>query len=170
MRRYSSSWVALGREQTGFRYEVIDLKNWPLPMDDEPALPAITAKGRYAQVHTNAWSEKIISAGAVIFVTPQYNWGYPAALKNAIDHLYGEWRDKAAVIVTYGGHGGTKCAEQLQQVADAVKLRLVPTKPALLLPEKVIREGATLDPKRDFNRHVASVELAFAELTDFMAQ
>lgn len=104
----------------------------------------------------------------MIFVIPQYNWGYPAALKNAIDHLYREWRDKPAVIVTYGGHGGTKCSEQLRQVASAVKLRLVPTAPAIVLPEAVIREGAALDPNRDFSQHVASVQSAIADLVDLL--
>ncbi len=161
-----AEWIAqLGRARTDFRYEVIDLADWALPMDDEPAIPAT---GRYAQAHTRAWSDKISSADAVIFVTPQYNWGYPAALKNAIDHLYREWRDKPAVIVTYGGHGGTKCSEQLRQVAGAVKLRLVPTAPALVLPEAVIREGAALDPNRDFSQHVASVQGAIADLVDLL--
>ena len=157
-----AEWIAqLGRVHTDFRYEVIDLGDWPLPMDDEPAIPAT---GRYVQTHTRAWSEKISGADAVIFVTPQYNWGYPAVLKNAIDHLYLEWRDKPAVIVTYGGHGGTKCSEQLRQVAGAVKLRLAPITPALVLPDAVIREGAALDPNRDFNQHLTSVQSAFAEL------
>jgi NAD(P)H-dependent FMN reductase len=161
-----SEWIVqLGRQRTGFRYEIIDLAEWSLPMDDEPAIPAT---GRYSQAHTRAWSEKISSAGALIFVTPQYNWGYPAVLKNAIDHLYHEWRDKPAVILTYGGHGGTKCAEQLKQVAAAVKLRLVPTTPALVLPETVIREGAALEPSRDLNQHVASVQSAFAELASLL--
>jgi len=53
-------------------------------------------------------------------------------LKNAIDHLYHEWRDKPAVIVTYGGHGGTKCSEQLKQVAGAVKMSVAATTPALV--------------------------------------
>ncbi len=52
---------------------------------------------------------------AIVFVSPQYNWGYPAPLKNAIDHLYKEWAGKPAMIVTYGGHGGSKCAAQLRQ-------------------------------------------------------
>jgi NAD(P)H-dependent FMN reductase len=162
-----AEWIAqTGRASTDFRYEVIDLADWPLPVDDEPAIPAM---GGYAQIHTRAWSEKIGSADAVIFVTPQYNWGYPAVLKNAIDHLYREWRDKPAVIVTYGGHGGTKCSEQLKQVAGAVKLRLAPTRPALVLPEAVIREGAALDPDGDFNQHLVSVQGAFAELTDLLS-
>jgi len=163
-----SGWIAnLGREHTGLHHELIDLKGWPLPMDDEPAIPAT---GRYVQPHTRAWSEKVGGAGAVIFVTPQYNWGYPAVLKNAIDHLYAEWRDKPAVIVTYGGHGGTKCAEQLKQVAGALKLRVVPTTPALVLPESVIRGGAALDPARDFSPHVTSVQTAFAELAALLNQ
>jgi len=45
-----AEWIAqLGREQTGLRYEVIDLKDWLLPTDDEPAIPLT---GRYLQVHT----------------------------------------------------------------------------------------------------------------------
>jgi len=85
-------------------------------------------------------------------------------LKNAIDHLYHEWRDKPAVIVTYGGHGGTKCSEQLKQVAGAVKMSVAATTPALVLPDAVIREGAALDPNREFNKQVISVQRAFAEL------
>jgi len=157
-----ANWIAgLGRKFTDLGYEIIDLADWPLPMDDEPAIPAT---GVYANAHTRAWSEKILGAGGVIILSPQYNWGYPAALKNAIDHLYREWRDKPSAIITYGGHGGSKCAEQLKQVAAGIKLQLVPTAPALVLPEKVIREGATLEPDRDFSEHVASVKIALLEL------
>jgi NAD(P)H-dependent FMN reductase len=99
-------------------------------------------------------------------VTPQFNWGYPAVVKNAIDHLYHEWRNKPAAIVTYGGHGGGKCAEQLRQVAGAVKMRVVPTAPGIWLPEGVIREDAPFDPGRDFASHVASIQNAFTELSD----
>jgi len=64
-----AAWIAqLGRECTAFRYQVIDLASWPLPMDDEAAIPAT---GRYAQDHTRAWSDKISSSAAVVFVTPQ---------------------------------------------------------------------------------------------------
>jgi NAD(P)H-dependent FMN reductase len=162
-----TEWVAqIGRSHTDLDYELIDLANWPLPMNDEPAIPA---KGvPYAQAHTRAWSEKIKSADAVVFVTPQYNWGYPAVVKNAIDHLYHEWRNKPAAIVTYGGHGGGKCAEQLKQVAGAVKMRVVPTAPGIWLPDSVIREDAAFDPDRDFELHVASIRNAFTELAEQM--
>ena len=50
------------------------------------------------------------------YILLQYNWGYPAALKNAIDYLYHEWKGKPAAIISYGGHGGGKAASQLAQV------------------------------------------------------
>ena len=160
-----TAWIArIGQACTGFNYEIIDLVDWPLPMDDEPAIPA---KGEpYVQAHTRAWSEKIRSADAVVFVTPQYNWGYPAVLKNAIDHLYHEWRNKPAAIVSYGGHGGGKCAEQLKQVGNGVKMRMVPTAPGIVLSEAVIRGGAAFEPDRDFAQHVPDIEKALTELTD----
>jgi NAD(P)H-dependent FMN reductase len=99
-----ADWVIdIAEKSSSLKYELIDLVDWPLPMDDEPAIPET---GSYTNSHTLAWSAKVAAADAFVFVTPQYNWGYPAALKNAIDHLYKEWQDKPAVIVTYGGHGG----------------------------------------------------------------
>ncbi len=93
-----ANWVAAaGREATDLTFEVVDLKDWPLPMDDEPEIPAA---GGYALDHTRAWSRKIAEAPGFVFVTPQYNWGYPAPLKNALDHLYQEWAGKPAMIVT----------------------------------------------------------------------
>jgi NAD(P)H-dependent FMN reductase len=64
--------------------------------------------------------------------------GCPAALKNAIDHLYREWRDKPAAIVSYGGHGGGKCASQLREVLSGIKIRVVPEMPGLTLAKAVI--------------------------------
>lgn len=155
-------WVAwIGRYRTDLVFEIVDLADWPLPMDDEARIPAA---GGYNQPHTRAWSEKIDSADAVVFVTPQYNWGYPAALKNAIDHLYREWRGKPAAIISYGGHGGGKCAEQLRQVAVALKMGMVATSPALVLPEDVIRQGAALIPEQDLAIHAVSIRQVFDEL------
>ena len=74
------------------------MRDWHLPMHDEADIPATR---KYANAHTRAWSEKVSSAQGVAIVTPQYNWGYPAALKNALDHLYDEWRAKPLMLVTY---------------------------------------------------------------------
>lgn len=121
------------------RYEIIDLREWPLPMDDEPGIPAHTG---YISEHTQAWSIKVAQADAFIFLTPQYNWGYPAVLKNALDHLYHEWKNKPAMIASYGGHGGGKCATQLQQVLQGLKMKTVPQTLSLSLPKDVIEANS----------------------------
>jgi len=159
-------WVAgIAHAGTGLDAELVDLADWPLPMDDEPGIPAL---GAYSQPHTRAWSAKIAGADAFVFVTPQYNWGYPAPLKNAIDHLHAEWRGKPLVIVSYGGHGGGKCAAQLRQVAEGLKMRVIPTMPGLILPEAVIR-GAPIDPGADLDSQAAPIRQAFAELAATLA-
>jgi NAD(P)H-dependent FMN reductase len=63
------------------------------------------------------------ASDAFVFVTPEYNHGYPAALKNAIDFLNAEWQYKPVGFVSYGGvAAGTRAVAQLKPVAAAVKL------------------------------------------------
>jgi len=156
-----AAWVmAIGRAATRLNYELVDLADWPLPMDDEPSIPA---RGGYAQEHTRAWSRKIAAADAFVFVTPQYNWGYPAVLKNAIDHLYAEWRGKPVAIVTYGGHGGGKAAAQLRQVTEGLKMRPVETMPGIILTHEMIK-GGPVAPETDFQLHTEAIRHALAEL------
>ncbi len=156
-----AAWViGIARAANRLQYELVDLKDWALPMNDEPDMPA---HGAYTQEHTRAWSRKIACADAIIFVTPQYNWGYPAPLKNAIDHLYKEWNGKPAVIVTYGGHGGVKCAAQLRGVVEGVKMRPVATMPAITISQEAVL-GKPVDPENDFGTFVPSVRQALDEL------
>jgi NAD(P)H-dependent FMN reductase len=96
-----ASWViGIGAASTALGYELIDLADWPLPFGEEPGIPAL---GHYTREHTRLWSNKVGGAAGFVFVTPQYNWGYPAVLKNALDHLYREWTGKPLLIVSYGG-------------------------------------------------------------------
>lgn len=158
-----AAWVAqVGREGVPASFEVVDLKDWPLPMDDEPSVPA---RGAYVCEHTHVWSRKISAADAFVFVTPQYNWGYPAALKNALDHLYKEWSGKPAMIVTYGGHGGDKCAIQLRQVLDGLNLKPVATMPGFRLArERIEANVGAIDPGREFAEYLGLLRQAFTEL------
>jgi NAD(P)H-dependent FMN reductase len=161
-----ASWVvSVAEASTDLTYDLVDLTDWPLPMDDEPGIPAL---GGYTQAHTRAWSAKVASADAVMFVTPQYNWGYPAALKNAIDHLYKEWTGKPVVIVTYGGHGGTKCAAQLRQVTEGLKMRPVSIMPAITLTDDMMLSGK-VDPEQDFQAYADTIRQAAAELAALLA-
>ncbi|MCL2715856.1 MAG: NAD(P)H-dependent oxidoreductase [Alphaproteobacteria bacterium] len=146
-----AQWVAgIGRDSISADFEIIDLRDWRLPMDDEPGIPAL---GDYEFAHTRAWSDKIAHANGFVFVTPQYNWGYPAPLKNALDHLYQEWAGKPAVIVTYGGHGGGKCARQLRQVLRGLKMKPIALSPRLSLTLDVIKANSgVIDPATVFAR------------------
>lgn len=156
-------WVAeIGRETVAQDFEVVDLRDWPLDMDGEPGIPAVH---EYVTERTRAWSEKISRAGAVVFVTPQYNWGYPAALKNAIDHLHKEWSGKPAMIVSYGSRGGGKCARQLRQVLKGLHVKLVATMPGFRLAKDTIGANAgVIDAGQAFAGHRATLRRAFREL------
>jgi NAD(P)H-dependent FMN reductase len=83
------------------KFEYVDIRDFNLPLLDEPIPPS---QGKYIKDHTKAWSAKIDSFDAFIFVTPEYNHGIPGALKNAIDFRYDEWNTRAAGFVSYGSH------------------------------------------------------------------
>lgn len=106
--------IAAARDDA--KFELVDLADNALPMLDEPlsALATTMMDQDYTQPHTKAWSQKITGFDGFVFVTPEYNRGIPAVLKNALDYLYTEWANKAAGIVGYGGHGGTRATSQLR--------------------------------------------------------
>jgi NAD(P)H-dependent FMN reductase len=102
-----AEWVRGEVEKTGkFEIDFVDLKELALPFMDEPAHPRLK---QYTQPHTIAWSERVETAEAFIFVTPEYNYSYSPALKNALDFLNQEWWRKPVGFVSYGGvSGGTR--------------------------------------------------------------
>jgi NAD(P)H-dependent FMN reductase len=122
--------VERAKHHGGFHLDVVDLRELDLPFLDEPEHPRF---GRYQHAHTKAWSERVDEADALAFVTPEYNHGYPAPLKNALDYLSREWAYKPAGIVSYGGvSGGTRAMLQLETVLAALKM--TPVVPAVNIP------------------------------------
>lgn len=104
-----AEWVMEGTaDRAAATYTLVDLAHQNLPLLDEPE-PA--SSGNYTHEHTRAWSELVEGFDGFVFVTPEYNRGIPAALKNALDYLYTEWNDKAAAICCYGSSGGLRVAE-----------------------------------------------------------
>jgi NAD(P)H-dependent FMN reductase len=115
-------WVYnMARERDKATYALIDLKEVDLPFLDEPKSPM---QGDYKHTHTRSWSERIAPFDAFILVTPEYNHGTSAALKNALDFLYKEWNRKPVGFVSYGSDSGIRAVEQLRQVV--VELRMAP--------------------------------------------
>ncbi|MEU2630343.1 NAD(P)H-dependent oxidoreductase [Kitasatospora sp. NPDC007106] len=109
--------IASRRDDADF--ELIDLRDHPLPHMDEPLPPSL---GRYQHQHTRQWAAKIASYDGFVIVTPEYNHGIPAVLKNALDFLYAEWNNKAVGFVSYGGVGGVRAVEQLRLVAAELQM------------------------------------------------
>jgi NAD(P)H-dependent FMN reductase len=113
-------WVhEIARKRGDAEYEVVDVKDFNLPLLDEPVPPSM---GQYSQPHTKAWAAKVAAFDAFVFVTPEYNHGTSGALKNAIDYLYGEWNNKAAGFVGYGSAGGVRAVEQLRLVMGELQV------------------------------------------------
>jgi NAD(P)H-dependent FMN reductase len=114
----------------GFDVELIDLAEVNLPIFDEPKHPRF---GEYEHQHTRDWSATISRGDAYIFVIPEYNYGFNAAIKNAIDYLNVEWQYKPLGFVTYGGvAAGTRAMQMLKQVVSALKM--VPVTDAVNIP------------------------------------
>ena len=118
-----AKWVyEIAQNRSDAEFELVDIKDFDLPLLHEPVSPIM---GQYTQEHTKTWSAKIASFDAYVFVTPEYNHGTSAALKNAIDFLYHEWVNKAAGFVSYGGAGGARAVEQLRLVMAEVQIATV---------------------------------------------
>jgi NAD(P)H-dependent FMN reductase len=104
----------------GFDVELVDLAEVGLPFLDEPNHPRLR---RYEHQHTKDWSAKVDAADAFAFVMPEYNYGFNAPLKNAIDFLNQEWRYKPVGFVSYGGvAAGTRAVQMAKQVVTTLKM------------------------------------------------
>ncbi len=85
-------WVYdIARQREGCEFELIDLRDFNLPLLDEPIPPS---QGKYSHEHTKRWAAKINPFDGYVFVTPEYNHSTSGALKNAIDFLYAEWNNR----------------------------------------------------------------------------
>jgi NAD(P)H-dependent FMN reductase len=111
------------RRRTDLNVELLDLREYPMPFFEEPMPPGM-AKDGYTHPVVTRWREKIREADGFIIATPEYNHGYPAVLKNALDYVYFAWNRKAVGFVSWGGLGGGRVVEQLRGVA--IELDMVP--------------------------------------------
>ena len=115
-----AKWVHdLAAKRHDAHYELIDIKDFNLPLLDEPMPPS---QGKYSKAHTKAWAAAIEPCDAFVFVTPEYNHSTSGALKNAIDFLYKEWNNKAAGFVSYGSASGVRAVEHLRLIMAELQI------------------------------------------------
>jgi NAD(P)H-dependent FMN reductase len=138
-------------ERDDLRVDVIDLVDIDLPAhlpaDDDPRAAALT--------------KRIDDADAFVVVTPEYNHGYPASLKQAIDVPYREWNAKPVAFVSYGGmSGGIRAVEQLRQVF--AELHAVTVRDGVAFPgTRVDTDGVAEDDRAAAAAKVMLDELAW---------
>jgi NAD(P)H-dependent FMN reductase len=145
------------RNNPRFSVELIDLADWSLPMF---ALSKPPAMGLSEDLLQRRWAEKVAEADGYVFVFPEYNHGYPAVLKNALDYLYAEWSQKPAACVSFGNAGGARAVEQLRLVL--VELQMAPLATALHIMRvgSKTTNGTFVGDERD----VASFDRVLAQL------
>jgi NAD(P)H-dependent FMN reductase len=136
----------LAVEHGTFDVDLVDLAAIDLPLLDEPENPR---HGRYMHQHTKRWSRIVAAGDAYVFVVPEYNHGYNAATKNALDYLHDEWRNKPAGFVSYGGiAAGTRSVQMLIQVVTA--LGMIPAVKSVNIPliQRMMAPDRTFTPNR----------------------
>ncbi|SHL88349.1 NADPH-dependent FMN reductase [Mucilaginibacter sp. OK098] len=117
-----AGWVTEVAKSHGFEVELLDLGEINLPVMNEAIHPIMR---QYEHAHTKQWSAKIEEADAFIFVTAEYDYSYPASLKNALEYLVHEWAYKPAGIVSYsaGPFAGVRAVMSLK--SDLLSLKTV---------------------------------------------
>lgn len=138
-------WFArAAREHGAFEVEVVDLAELNLPFMDEPNHPRLR---RYTKQHTRDWSARVSAADAFAFVMPEYNYGFTAPLKNAIDYLHYEWWYKPVGLVSYGGiSAGTRAAQMIKQVVTTLKMFPPPEAVSIPFVAQFIDDDGVLRP------------------------
>ena len=149
----------------GVSYELVDLAEWNLPMFDEMFPPMM---GNYQNDHTKKWAAFIAGLQAFVFVTPEYNAGYPATLKNALDYLKAEWKDKPSLVISYGWDGGISSNNQLREVLTRIGTKNVEMSPALPFgsPEFFGPDGKIKDIEASYGKFAEEVNAAGQQLID----
>lgn len=154
-----ANWIyELAQAVPEFKTELVDLAVVNLPFMDEPNHPRL---GQYSHQHTKNWSATINEADAFILVTPEYNYGFPATIKNAIDFLFHEWRHKPIAFLSYGGvAGGTRSIQMLKLTLTA--LEMVPLTTAINIPffTHHIKDDVFVPTEE----HIKTADLIFLEL------
>jgi NAD(P)H-dependent FMN reductase len=155
-------WVlARAQAHQAFDVELLDLRDWPLPMFAEhPGSIGDWDDPTYSDPLVKRWNAKVAEADALLVVTPEYNHSIPGELKNAIDSVFASFalRHKPLGCVAYSGGiaAGARAVEQLALIA--IEAEMVPLRNSVLVP--FVRSA--FDEAGNPNDPVADVALAVA--------
>jgi NAD(P)H-dependent FMN reductase len=125
-----------------FELDVLDLRDHPLPFFDSPMSPARTLRD-YPNEDIAKLGKRFDEADGYIALTSEYNHGYPASLKNAMDVVFPEFNKKPITFVGYGNAGGARAIEQLRLVS--VEFEMAPLRHAVHIFPDVMRPAMTAE-------------------------
>ncbi len=120
------------KKRTEVDARLLDLRNFPMPFFDQQVPPASPGRAPYENDVVKKWTAAIGQSDGFIIVTPEYNYGPAAVLKNAIDWVYPEWNRKAVAFVSYGGTGGARSVQQLRETS--IEIQLAPVRSSVHIP------------------------------------
>jgi NAD(P)H-dependent FMN reductase len=120
------------QKRDGIEARLLDLRDFPMPFFDQPMPPALPGRPPYENDVVKRWTAAIAASDGFAFVTPEYNYGTSAVLKNAIDWVYPEWNRKAAAFVSYGSAMGARGIQQLRETM--IEVQIAPVRPSVHIP------------------------------------
>lgn len=139
-----ANWITGKVKEKGFDVELLDLRDYPMPFFEEAETPSFK-KQPYANPVVAKWTAKVAEADGFVFIVAEYNHGYTAVLKNAIDYVGAEWTKKPVAFVGYGSLGGGRAVEQLREVV--AEREMAPVRNAV----HVVSPWYSLDEKGMYN-------------------
>jgi len=149
----------------GFDVEVLDLREWTLPMFAETYETVGDFNDpTYSSPIVRSWNHKIAEADAFLVITPEYNHSVPAVLKNALDSVFVSFafRNKPVAAVGYSGGiaGGVRAIEHLAQIA--IEAEMVPLRTATIIPQvfqAFTSDNQPVNPVTDISLRIALDDL-----------
>jgi NAD(P)H-dependent FMN reductase len=120
------------QQRKDVEWRFVDLRDFPMPFFDQATIPGWPGRAPYDHPVVKKWTAAIAASDGFIIVSPEYNYGPPGTLKNAIDWVYPEWNRKAVGFVSYGSTGGARCIQQLREIS--VELQLAPSRYSVYIP------------------------------------
>jgi NAD(P)H-dependent FMN reductase len=120
------------QKRDGVEARLLDLRDFPMPFFDQAVPPSRPGHPPYADEVVKRWTSAIAASDGFVFVTPEYNYGTSAVLKNAIDWVYPEWNRKAAAFVSYGSAMGARAVQQLRETM--IEVQIAPVRSSVHVP------------------------------------
>lgn len=143
-----AKWVAAGAaSREGVAVDLIDLRDFPMPLFNEPASPRYN-QNRQIDPMAKQWLERLQAADAYVFVTPEYNHSIPGALKNALDYVTWELLHKPATVASHGTVGGARATMHLKEILSESRAAIIPTQVAIASMHEKIDESGTLNAEQ----------------------